>query len=101
MTGNAIRVITPYWYSGIWVFNDPDVELVREPFIEGVPAMIDDLVSNIPEAREGFRLTFSETPFPGHGDFQNEEPGHPCTWRFNRPKVDSSSPGDPPARAQF
>jgi hypothetical protein len=66
MTGNAIRVITPYSYSGTWVFDDPDVELVREPFIEGVPAMIDDLVTNIPDAREGFRLTFSEIPFPGY-----------------------------------
>jgi len=63
---NAIRVITPYWSSGTWVFDDPEVELVREPFIEGVPAMIDDLVSNIPEAREGFRLTFSGIPFPGN-----------------------------------
>jgi len=63
---NAIRVITPYLHSGTWVFDDPEVELVRELFIEGVPAMIDDLVSNVPDAREGFRLTFSEIPLPGH-----------------------------------
>jgi hypothetical protein len=63
---NAIRMITPYRHSGTWVFDDPEVELVREPFIEGVPAMIDDLVSNIPDAREAIRLTFSEIPLSGY-----------------------------------
>ena len=61
---NAIRVIAPYWYSGTWVFDDPDVDLVREPFVEGVPDMINDLVAEIHNARHGFRMTFSAGPFP-------------------------------------
>ncbi len=63
---NVLRVIAPYWYEGTWVFDDPEVGLVREPFVSGVPDMIDDLVQDIPNARAGFRLTFSAGPFPGY-----------------------------------
>jgi hypothetical protein len=63
---NAIMVIAPYWYNGTWVFDDPALGLKREPFVAGVPEMIDVLVKDIPKAREGFRLTFSAKPFPGH-----------------------------------
>jgi hypothetical protein len=31
----------------------------------GIPEMIDDLVRDIPNARQGFRLLFSAAPFPG------------------------------------
>ena len=62
---NAIRVICPYRYQGTWVFDDPDVDLQREPFVCGVPEMIDLLVSQIPRAEKGFRLLFAPRPFPG------------------------------------
>jgi hypothetical protein len=62
---NAIMVIAPYRYNGTWVFDDPRFGLVREPFVAGVPAMIDALVADIPDAADGFRLTFSALPFPG------------------------------------
>ncbi|MGH8670631.1 MAG: DUF6717 family protein [Burkholderiales bacterium] len=63
---NAIMIIAPYCYAGTWVFDDPVAGLEHEPFVMGVPEMIDDLVQNIPDARRGFRLLFSENPFPGH-----------------------------------
>ena len=63
---NAIMVIKPYWHSGTWVFDDDAVGLVREPFVAGVPEMIDRLVRDIPNARNGFRLLFSASAFPGH-----------------------------------
>ena len=63
---NQIMVIAPYWHAGTWVFDDSDVDLVKEPFVSGVPEMIDDLVSDIPNARQGFRLLFSASPFPGY-----------------------------------
>jgi hypothetical protein len=63
---NAIRVIAPYWGNDTWVFDDPEVKLEREPFVAGVPEMIDKLVAGIPNARSGFRLLFSEFRFPGH-----------------------------------
>jgi hypothetical protein len=62
---NAIMVIAPYWYEGTWVFDDAKVGLDREPFVSGMPEMIDHLVRDIPNARDGFRLTFSASWFPG------------------------------------
>ena len=64
-SSNTPMVIRPYWNGGTWVFDDPQTGLVREPFVSGIPAMIDVLVRDIPDARSGFRLTFSAEPFPG------------------------------------
>lgn len=61
---NSILVIAPYRYEGTWVFDDDRFGLVREPFVGGVPEMIDHLVADIPDAEKGFRLTFSAQPFP-------------------------------------
>jgi hypothetical protein len=63
---NSIMVIAPYRYNGTWVFDDPRAGLVREPFVGGVPEMIDLLVADIPAADKGFRLTFSTREFPGY-----------------------------------
>lgn len=63
---NSILVIAPYEYNGAWVFDDERAGLVREPFVGGVPEMIDVLVADIPDAKQGFRLTFSALPFPGY-----------------------------------
>ena len=65
---NCIHVIAPYWdaAAGTWVFDDERVGLVAEPFVAGIPAMIDSLVETIPRARRGFRLLFSDQPFPGY-----------------------------------
>ena len=62
---NAIRVIFPYWHADTWVFDDPDVDLHQEPFVSGVPEMIDELVRDIPHADNGFCMIFSDRPFPG------------------------------------
>ncbi len=61
---NAMLTIHPYRHEGLWVFDDDTVELVREPFVFGVPEMIDRFVSDIPNAEGGFTLLFSEKPFP-------------------------------------
>jgi hypothetical protein len=63
---NAISVLVPYRYEGMWVFDDPAVGLHREPFVAGIDVMIDRFVAEIPNADKGFRLLFSPTPFPGH-----------------------------------
>jgi hypothetical protein len=60
---NAIMVIKPYWGSGTWVFDDESVGLVKEPFVCGMPEMIDYMLkfqANIPksEAKKGFRMLF-------------------------------------------
>ena len=65
---NQIMIIAPYWVDdlGAWVFDDPKVGLEQEPFVSGVPEMIDFLVKDIPNARSGFRMFFSAAPFPGY-----------------------------------
>ena len=63
---NAINVISPYKHHGMWVFDDPRVGLVQEPFVSGADTWIDRVVADIPDAENGFTLFFSSTPFPGH-----------------------------------
>ena len=63
---NAMLVIFPYRYEGTWVFDDERVGLEREPFVSGIPEMIDILVQDIPKAELGFKLLFSANPFPGY-----------------------------------
>jgi hypothetical protein len=59
-------VINPYWYEGTWVFDDARFGLTREALVRGMPEMIDALVKDIPTAKQGFSLTFSERSFPGY-----------------------------------
>jgi hypothetical protein len=65
---NQMMLIAPYWLedAGTWVFDDAATDLRQEPFVEGIPEMIDDLVADIPNARSGFRLLFSAAPFLGY-----------------------------------
>jgi hypothetical protein len=62
---NALFVIHPYNANGTWVFDDPAVGLEREPFVSGIPEMIEQAVHDIPGAASGFTLIFSASPFPG------------------------------------
>ena len=77
---NSILVIQPYWHSGTWVFDDPAVALTREPFVSGVPEMINRLVTRIPDARKGFRLLFSGGPVPGATRFDRLRGDYGGTW---------------------
>jgi hypothetical protein len=70
---NQMLAISPYWDGEIatWVFDDQAVELRREPFVAGIPAMIDELLPRqLPDRndqrslRQPFRLLFSRQPFP-------------------------------------
>ena len=63
---NVIMAIEPYWHMDTWVFDDVSVGLDKEPFVQGVPEMIDELVKDIPNARSGFVLLFSALPFSGY-----------------------------------
>ncbi len=62
---NSIVAIHPYKLNGLWVFDDPTVDLVQEPFVSGMDRIIDRAVSNVPGADLGFTLLFSAGPFPG------------------------------------
>ena len=64
---NQIMVIRPYFDNdvGCWVFDDPAVGLVKEPFVGEVNTVLDRLTDHIPNARSGCRMLFSHSPFPG------------------------------------
>ena len=85
---NAINVIAPYKHHGMWVFDDPRVGLVQEPFVAGADTMIDRVVADIPDAEHGFTMIFSGAPFPGHQyrlDWKREEGGG--NWYYS-PQLD-------------
>ena len=63
---NAIQVIFPYQQDGVWMFDDESKGLAREPFVCGMPEIINLLVASVKDARNGFAMYFSEHPFPGH-----------------------------------
>lgn len=44
---NSIMVIFPYRHNKTWVFDDELMELIQEPFVSGIPKMIDILVDGI------------------------------------------------------
>lgn len=69
---NSIMTITPYLHNGTWVFDDPSVGLIHEPFVSGVPEMITAVTKDISDAKQGFNLTFSANQFPGYE--------HKLTW---------------------
>lgn len=66
VSDNAILIIKPYWHNGTWVFDDKRVNLYQEPFVAGIPAMINHATKDIPNAKDGFRLSFSTNSFPGY-----------------------------------
>ena len=84
---NAIMVILPYKYQGLWVFDDATVGLVREPFIAGADAIIDKALEQkgIKNGANGFRLLFSVHPFPGYDfEFEWNRAGDGGNWYYAR-----------------
>ena len=61
---NAIMAIHPFKKHGMWVFNDDTTGLVEEPFVQGIPEIIEILVKDIPNAEQGFTMLFSSDIFP-------------------------------------
>ncbi len=63
--GNALLVIEPYRAGKTWAFDEPRLRLKGEPFVQGIPEMIDRLVKGIPGSERSVRLIFSQRSFPG------------------------------------
>lgn len=61
MKKNSIKAIEPYIWNGLWVFDDPAVQLEREAFVGGADLVMDQLS----QGSERFTLLFSDQPFPG------------------------------------
>ena len=82
---NAITAIHPYKDEGLWVFDDANVGLVREPFVSGADEIIERMVQGIPDAARGFTLLFSAGPFPGHqATLERREEHHGGHWYHSR-----------------
>lgn len=81
---NALRVIHPYRHEGMWVFDDEDAGLVKEPFVSGADLVIDRMVADIPTAAQGFTLVFSDKPFPGYqGEFEWRREEYEGNWYYS------------------
>ncbi len=61
-----MMVIFPYRHNQTWVFDDERMGLVQEPFVSGIPKMIDIFIQDIANVDEGFKLLFSANPFPSY-----------------------------------
>lgn len=59
-TGNQINVIYPYRTAHGWSFDDPEVGLMREPFVCGTERIIDNLVGDV----DKFVAYISHSPIP-------------------------------------
>ena len=70
VASNSIMVLNPRKTDyGVWVFDDPSNNLVQEPFVNGVPQIIETVLQNneisVREAANGFNMYFSASSFPG------------------------------------
>ena len=64
---NTIMFLDIRRSGGTWIFDDAARGVVAEPFVSGIPAMIDHMVEQALGLRiDEARIYFSETPFPGH-----------------------------------
>ena len=68
MYNNTLMIIHPYKDNGTWVFDDKATGLVKEPFVAGMPEIIDNMVESngIDNAEDGFTAVFSGDRFPGY-----------------------------------
>jgi hypothetical protein len=61
---NALFAIRIYNNHGLWVFDDEKRGLVKEPFVAGMPEIIEAVTAHLPDAKSGFNAVFSPTPLP-------------------------------------
>lgn len=67
---NSIMIINPYWHHNTWVFDDNNVGLIAEPFVSGIPEIINQVLLSkgydLERCKEGIIIQFSENKFPGY-----------------------------------
>lgn len=64
MSNNSLFVIHPYRKHGTWVFDAPERGLEQEPFVAGMPEIIDFALGGS-ETKE-FTMILSDNQFPGY-----------------------------------
>src|SRR5579864_8945928 len=65
---NALITIKPYWYDGVWVFDDPVRALWAKPFLARAPEIVDQVLRRAGlQPRQPFTVTFGDHESPGLG----------------------------------
>jgi len=80
---NALITIKPYYENGMWVFDDESVGLVKEPFVLGVPEIIETALNGkgIIEPEKGFIAIFSSCSFPQYDvELKRQEEDEGGNW---------------------
>jgi hypothetical protein len=70
---NAMNIIFPYKLQGVWVFDDAARGLVAEPFVLGMPEMIDKIFASRGENPDKAQFIFSRHEFPQNDGFLSKE----------------------------
>ena len=63
-TENSLYIIQPYRDLGTWLFDDESRNIIREPFVLGVPQMIDMYLEQKGIQANKFTLIFSNKDIP-------------------------------------
>jgi len=63
---NSMMTIEIYRHAGTWCFTDEARGLLHEPFVLGIPEMIDKIIesTNKNNEEDRYRITFSAQEFP-------------------------------------
>ena len=85
--------IYPYLIGSTWIFDDEQTGLKEEPFVRGMSEMISKVIESksIPNAAQGFAMTFSDQPFDGHDVelewLRADEPESPMAGNWYRGQI--------------
>ena len=63
---NAMLTIEIYQFNGTWCFTDLKRQLVHEPFVLGIPEIINTVLetNSLYEEGKNYRILFAEQEFP-------------------------------------
>jgi hypothetical protein len=77
-----MMVIEIYRHHGTWAFTDPFKGLENEPFVAGIPEIIDEFIEKFSDkTQQTHRITFSASDFPGsHGKLTKTNPEQGGAW---------------------
>jgi len=79
---NSLMVIEIYRHCSTWAFTDPAKGLQDEPFVAGIPEIIDFFIEEYGnKTQKTHRITFSASDFPGsHGKLIKKESEAGGAW---------------------
>lgn len=63
---NAIQVINTYKHGEAWVFDDPNVGLVKEPFVAGADTLIQHIADTWLGGKDKVTIIFADIAFPNY-----------------------------------